>query len=219
MLRRSLVRTPWWPFLAFALVTLGGGLLFNTVHAHGRIISATTAQPITEIRFIAYGARQYPVDADGIFDIPDLPRGAKLTVIAPGFNRKEFDASDTEVRLVVGVINFQVNDATTKVGIPSPEARIGDDFLQRVGKGSETGNMAVAPAPDAQTEVLICATDHTAKTVHVIEPIQVIELERRAGVTCPPIPTPAPMPTTAPSPSIPPIPTGAPSASPKPSAP
>ena len=211
--RRMLLRTPWWPFVVLVAVAIAGGLLFNTVHARGRIISATTAQPVADVRFVAYGARQYPVDINGYFDIPDLPRGARLTVIAPGFNRKEFDAADTEVRLVVGVVNFQVNDATTKAGIPSPEARVGDGFLQRVGKGTETGNMAVAPAPDPQTDVLICASDHNAKTVHVLEPIQIVELDRRAGATCPPIPTPTPAPTVAP------IPSASPSPSPKPSAP
>ena len=191
--------------------------MLNTVHAHGRIVADTTSQPVKDIRFVAYGARQYPVDENGGFDIPDLPRGAKLTVIAPGYNRKEFDATESEVRLVVGVVSFQVNDAITKAGIPSPEARVGAGFLTRVGKGSETGNMAVAPAPDRNTDVLICAKDHVAQTVRVIEPIQIITLDQQAGTTCPPLPTPSPLPTTAPSPSA--APSASPSVSPKPSAP
>ena len=212
-----LVRSPWWPLLAFGLVTLVGGLALNTVHAHGRIVSDTTSQPVTEIRFVAYGARQYPVDENGGFDIADLPRGAKLTVVAPGYNRKEFDASETEVRLVVGVVSFQVNDSVTKAGIPSPEARVGDGFLTRVGKGSETGNMAVAPAPDRNTDVLICAKDYTSQTLRVTQPIHFIELNKQAGTTCPPIPTTTPAPTAAPSPSV--APSAAPTPSPKPSAP
>jgi hypothetical protein len=210
-----LARSPWWPLLAFALVMLAGGLLFNTVHAHGRIVADVTGQPVKDVRFVAYGTRQYAVDESGVFDIPDLPRGAKLTAIVPGYNRKEFDATDSEVRLVVGVVNFQVNDATTKVGIPSPEARVGDGFIQRVGKGSETGNMAVGPAPDKNTDVLICATDYTSQTVRVIQPIQIIELNKQAGTTCPPIPTSSPVPTVAPSGT--PLPTASPS--PKPSGP
>ena len=118
--RRMLLRTPWWPFVVLVAVAIAGGLLFNTVHARGRIISATTAQPVADVRFVAYGARQYPVDINGYFDIPDLPRGARLTVIAPGFNRKEFDAADTEVRLVVGVVNFQV---TTRRRRPASHRR------------------------------------------------------------------------------------------------
>ncbi len=204
---RQLIRAPWWPLLVLLAVTIAGGLAFNTVHAHGRIIADVTGQPVKDVRFVAYGSRQYPVDEDGVFDIADLPRGARLTVIAPGYNRKEFDASETEVRLVVGVVTFQVNDASNKIGIPSPEARIGEGWRTRVGKGSETGNMAVAPAPDRNTDILICAKDYSAQVVHVVQPIQEVFLDRLNGADCPPIPTPTPAPTARPSGSPTPSPT------------
>ena len=208
---RHLSRAPWWPFVALLAVTLVGGLAFNAVHAHGRLIADVTSMPVKDVRFVAYGARQYPVDDNGVFDIPDLPRGAKLTVIAPGYNRKEFDATETEVRLVVGVVSFQVNDAETKKGIPFPEARIGADRLTRVGRGVDSGNMAVAPAPDKDTAVYICAKDHIAQVVHVVQPIQEVFLAPQTGTGCPPIPTPIPAPTQ------PPLPTATPATSPSPS--
>ncbi len=195
----QLIRAPWWPLLVLFAVALAGGLAFNTVHARGRIISDVTGEPVKEVRFVAYGSRQYSVDADGVFDIGDLPRGAKLTVFVPGYNRKEFDAGETEVRLVVGVVTFQVNDAINKVGIPSPEARIGAGWTTRVGKGSETGNMAVAPAPDKNTDIFICAKDYTGQIARVVQPIQEVFLARQDGADCPPIPTPTPLPTVRPS--------------------
>ncbi len=213
------LRTPVWTWLVLLIATLVGGWTFNTVHAHGRLLAEGSGEPIT-VATLTYGQRQYSVSDTGQFDIADLPRGAKITVLAPGWTRKEFSADETEVRLTVGVVNFNVSNATNKALIAKPEARDGADHNKTLGTGTDTGSIAVPlPPPD----IFICATDYEAQTIHVVRPIHDVALQPKTGETCPvpPPPSPSPSPSGSAAPSGSPAPSGSgsvgPSASPAPS--
>ncbi len=189
------------------VVTVIGGYFFNTVHGRGTIVSDATGQPIgSSGGFVGYGVRHYPLGDDGVFDVPDLPRGARLSALVPGYTRKEFDATDTEVRLTVGVVNFNVTDVDTAAFIAKPEARTSDGKAS-LGVGTETGSIAV---PQPPSEILICAKDYTSQTVRIVQPVIDVKLKRTPGSECPSLPTTSPRPTVSP--------TGSPSASPTPTA-
>jgi hypothetical protein len=204
------LRTPTWTWLVFLLGTLLGGWTYNTVHAHGHLVAEGTGEAVTPAT-LAYGARQYSVDDQGTFDIPDLPRGARITVLAPGWTRKEFGADETEVRLTVGVVNFNVSDPVSKGLIVKPEARDGIDHTKTLGVGTETGSIAVPlPPPD----IFICAKDYEGQTVHIVRPIHDVKLQPKAGDGCPvpPPPSPSPSPSGSVAPSA--SPAASPSSSP-----
>ena len=152
---RFFARSPWLPVLLVALVMVIVGLA-NSETAHGVIVADANGLPIAP-RDVFYGARHYAVGDEGVFDAPNLPRGAKVTVIAQGFARVDVPASTTEVRLVAAIITFNVADAATGDPIKNPEARVGDKV---VGKGTESGIMVVAPAPAKGDTIMICAAGY-----------------------------------------------------------
>ncbi len=208
----QLTRAPWWPLIVLLLVTVIGGYFFNTVHARGTVVSDATGQPIGSSGggFVVYGVRKYTLGDDGAFDLPDLPRGARLSALVPGYTRKEFDASDTEVRLTVGVVNFNVTDVDTAAFIPKPEARTTDGKTS-LGVGTETGSIAV---PQPPSDILICTKDYAAQTVRIVQPVIEVKLKRTPGADCPPLAAPTPTPRPTASPSVSPTATPAPSGTP-----
>jgi hypothetical protein len=212
---RLLLRSPWWPIAVLLLATLAGAPAIS-VHAHGRIINDNTGEPAYENGAIRYGTRVFPIASDGTFDIPGLPLGARLSVNVPGFAVKTFDATETEVRLVVGVATLSVYDETTKDQqvrklVPMPEAR---DGTQVIGTGpAEGGGMAVPRPPGRDVDVLVCAKDYEPTTIRIVKPTQDVYL--KPGVSgCPPLPTPTPSPSASPSPSPSVSPTPTPGATP-----
>ncbi len=205
-----LLRRPYFPLAVFFLATVLGGLLFNSVHAHGRLVAEGTGDPITQAT-LSYGVRRYAVNDQGEFDIPDLPRGARITALAPGWTRKEFSADETEVKLTVGVVNFNVFDATNDKLLVKPEARDGADHSKTLGVGTDTGSIAV---PQPPPDIFICAKDYAGETAHITKPVIDVKLQPKPGDGCPvpPPPSPSPSPSASGSPAA--SPTSAPSSTP-----
>ena len=213
----QIVRSPWPPVLALLLVTLLGGWL-NTESARATVVSDATGEVVAPppLRDVFFGSRHYRVGDDGVYTAPNLPRGAKITIIANGYARTDASAGDTEVRLVTAIITTQINDADTGTPVPNPKARVGD---AQVGNGTTSGSMAIAPAPPKGTEILICAKDYASATITTGVTNVTVTLKKAPGSDCPPLPTPIPLPTApgqspSPSPAVSPTPTASPSPSP-----
>src|SRR5437868_4534395 len=211
---RYLRKGPWWPVLGLVVVALVGGW-WNTQNAHGVVVDDATGRPVSP-QDVSFGSRHYAVGSDGAYDVPNLPRGAKITILASGYARADVAADETVVRLTTSIISVQVNDAESAAGaavpVPNPHARIGDT---EVGSGTTSGSMVIAPAPAKGTQILVCAKDYASTTFTSGGPNVVVSLRKQPGSDCPPLPTPSPAPTPVgqtPSPS----PSG--SASPTPSA-
>ena len=183
---RLLARSPWLPVLLVALVMVVGGIL-NGETARGVIVADANGLPVAP-RDVFFGARHYAVGADGVFNAPNLPRGAKLTIIAQGFGRVDAPATTSEVRLVAAIITFNVADADTGAPVKNPEARVKDKV---VGKGTESGVMVVAPAPAKGEQIVICAAGYENAFTETALPDTGIRLKK--GTTgCPDAPGPAP---------------------------
>jgi len=214
----QIVRSPWAPVLALLLVTLVGGWL-NSESARATVVSDATGEVVAPptLRDVFFGNRHYRVGEDGVYTAPNLPRGAKITIVANGYARTDASASDTEVRLVTAIITTQINDADSGVGVPNPKARVGD---AQVGSGTPSGSMVLAPAPAAGTEILICAKDYASTTIKSGAANITVTLKKSPGSDCPPLPTPVgqtPAPSPAVSPASSPAGSPAPTASPSPS--
>ena len=213
----SLRRAPWAPVLTLLLITLVGGWL-NTESARATVVAAATGEVVAPptLRDVFFGGRHYRVGADGVFEAPNLPRGARITVVANGYARTEVGAGDTEVRLSTAIITSQINDADTGAPVPNPKARVGDT---QPGNGTTSGSMVIAPAPPAGTEILVCAKDYAATTIMSGAANVTVTLKKTPGSDCPALPTPSPAPTPvgqtpAPSPVASPTPPASPSPSP-----
>jgi len=202
--------------LALLVVTLLGGWV-NTESGRATVVSDATGEIVAPptLRDVFFGNRHYRVGADGVYDAPNLPRGAKITLVANGYAKTDANASDTEVRLNTVIITTQINDAETGAPVPNPKARIGD--LQP-GNGTPSGSMVIAPAPAKGTEILICAKDYASTTIKSGAANVTVTLKKAPGSDCPALPTPSPAPTPvgqtpAPSPAVSPPPTPSPSPS------
>lgn len=189
-----LPRSPWWPIAVLALVALVGGWT-NSESAHGVIVADANGLPVKP-QDVFYGSRHYRVGDDGVYDIQNLPRGARFSVIAQGFGRAEVPATSTEVRLTTAVITFNIADNVTGDPVKNPEARIGTSV---VGRGTESGIMVVAPAPSPGTNMLICAAGYESQTVQPGLPSTGIRLAK-GGSGCPPLPGASPSPGATPGP-------------------
>ena len=204
-----LLRGPWWPLAIVALIaTLGGPL--NTVNARGVIVSDANGLPM-QPRDVFFGQRHFAVGEDGVYNIPNLPRGAKISVIAQGYERVDASVDATEIRLVTSIITMNVAEDGTGNPIKNPEARVGDRV---VGKGTESGIMVIAPAPKKEETILVCAAGYDPAFVNTGLPTMGIRLPKGEQRGCPALPgaSPTPEPNQTPRPS------GSPAASPAPSA-
>ena len=216
----QIVRSPWAPVLALLLVTLVGGWL-NTESARATVLSDATGEVVAPptLRDVFVGNRHYRVGDDGVYTAPNLPRGAKITIVANGYARTDANASDTEVRLITAIITTQINDADSGVAVPNPKARVGD---AQPGNGTPSGTMVIAPAPPRDTDILICAKDYASTTIKSGAANVTVTLKKSPGSDCPALPTPIPAPTApgqspqspAPSPAVSPAPTASPSPAP-----
>ncbi len=194
------------PFLLVLAVALVGGRI-NSVDAHGRVVDDTSDQPVAGIA-VSYGSRTVIAGSDGSYDMPALPRGARLSAQAPGYSRSAASAEARELRLVPLTITFEVKDETTGKGIDTPEAR--QPAGVRIGQGSASGEMVVGPYPVRDRPVIVCAKDYEQKEVFARGVLMDVAL-KPGGPGCPPLPS-SPPPAQVPSPSA--IPSPSASASP-----
>src|SRR5690348_1274902 len=111
---RYLRKGPWWPVLLLIVVAVGGGW-WNTQSAHGVIVDDTTGKPVMP-QDVSYGSRHYPVGTDGVYDAQNLPRGARIQIIASGYALADVPADQGEVRLTTSIITTQVNDSASGKG-------------------------------------------------------------------------------------------------------
>lgn len=191
---RLVPRSPWLPVLLVALVMVAGGL-WNGETARGVIVADANGLPVAP-RDVFYGARHYAVGEDGVYEAPNLPRGAKVTIIAQGYARVDAAVSATEVRLVAAIITFNVADDATGEPVKNPEARVGD---KTVGKGTDSGIMVVAPAPAKGETITICAAGYESAQTETGLPNAGVRL-KKGGAGCPAAPgQPTPTPTENPN--------------------
>ena len=210
---KFLSRSPWWPVAVVALTLIVGGPL-NSVNARGVIVSDANGLPL-QPRDVFFGQRKFAVGLDGVYDIPNLPRGAKISVIAQGYERVDASVETTEIRLVTSIITMNVAEDGTGKPIKNPEARVGDRV---VGKGTESGFMVIAPAPKKDENIMVCAAGYDPNFVNTGLPTMGVRLVKGTQKGCPPPPgaSPSPDPDAAPPlPIITPNPPG-PTASPRP---
>src|SRR4029077_7553077 len=169
------------PFALILLVMLLGGVV-NRVDAHGRIIDDTTNSGVPDVA-VTYGSRATVTDADGRYEIDNLPRGATLTTEHKYYGRNPVSAEAPELRLVPLTITYEVHDAATGKGVDTPEARQPADV--QVGKGTTTGEMVLAPYPARDVPLLICAKDYQSIQVQPKGNLQTVDLQSAAGQSCP----------------------------------
>lgn len=176
---RFVARGPWLPVLLVVLIAAVGGPL-NSVTAHGVIIADANGLPVAP-QDVYYGARHFRVGEDGVYDIPNLPRGAKITVLAQGFNRVDAPADTTEIRLATAIITINVAEDGTGNPIKNPEARVGDRV---VGKGTESGVMVIAPAPAKEESIMVCADGYDPTFMQTGLPTAGVRL-KKGTIGCP----------------------------------
>ncbi|MBM4420078.1 MAG: hypothetical protein FJ034_00525 [Chloroflexi bacterium] len=189
---RTFLRTPWWPIVLVAFVLIAGGPL-NSVDARGVIVADANGLPLAP-RDVFFGARHYKVGEDGVYFIPNLPRGAKFSVIAQGYNRADVPAGTTEVRLVTAIITLNVADSATGQPVKNPEARVGSRV---VGRGTDSGIMVIAPAPPKTETILVCASGYASGTMQTGLPTAGIRLAASTDEDsgCPELPGASPRPS------------------------
>ena len=206
------------PFAVFFFATWIGGYFLNTVNAHGTVIDDTTNGPVGPI-LVAFGQRQYSTGDDSVYDIPNLPRGAKLGAQKPGYGAGSAPADATELRLTPITLTFQVWQAGTdpKAGVPSPELWQGTTNL---GKGTATGSVVAVPYPDRTKQVLVCAAGYDPIMVDAKGVTMEVTLKadpNDPNAKCPVAPSPSPSVAPSGSPSASPGASGSPAPSPSPS--
>ena len=198
------------PFVVLFLGTFIGGQ-FNRVDARGRIIDDTTNLPIPGVH-VSFGSRVTATDADGRYEVDNVPRGAKIDTTHQYYGKHTVPPEQTELRLTPLTITFEVHDIYSGKGVDTPEARQPDDT--QIGKGTASGEMVVGPYP-APGLLLICAKDYQGQQVSPAGYQMNVDLTPSKGSDCPPLKsppaTPSPSPTASPSGSA------GPSASPSPS--
>ncbi len=175
-----------------AAVTLAGGV-YNSVDATGYVVDNWTNQPLkAEIRL---GKRIVGTAEDGSFDFGAVPRGSGLQARAQGYGVVNFDAGQREIRMTPATLNLKVVDRTD-TGIGFPEARKGDRVI---GRGTESGNMVIAPHPGRDEPFTVCAKDLGPVEFKSHSVVDKVTLP--VGPGCPPPPgqpSPSPSPTAQP---------------------
>jgi hypothetical protein len=195
-------------------VTLIGGWL-NDTSARGRVVDETSGDPIARV-LVTYGIRSVLTDADGVFVIDHLPRGARFSIQSRGYDPASGDVTTTEVKMHPFAMSVQVNETDSgdpPKGVAKPEIRQGDARLG--GPGTDNGSVVAAPYPQISSSLLICAPGHDTATIPArggaASPVVVALPKGTQG--CPALPSPSP----APSPSGSPVPSASPSPAPSPS--
>jgi hypothetical protein len=199
------------PLLVLFLGTLIGGQL-NRVDARGRIIDDTTDLPIPDVT-VSLGSRATVTDADGRYQLDNLPRGSRLDTNHRYYGRHPVSPEQTELRIVPLTVTLHVHDAYTSKGVDTPEARQPDDT--QIGKGTVSGEMVIGPYPPTGSQILICAKNYQPQRLVPRGPEMTVELTPSAGTDCPPLkvpPSPSPSPSALPSGSV--APSAAPSSPP-----
>jgi hypothetical protein len=198
------------PFVVLFLGTFIGGQ-FNRVDARGRIIDDTSGLPIPDVA-VSFGSRVTATDADGRYEIDNVPRGSKIDTSHRYYGKHSVPPEQTELRLTPLTLTLEVKDAYTGKGVDTPEARQPDDT--QIGKGTASGEMVVGPYP-APGLVLVCAKNYQGQQVKPAGYQMDVLLTPSNGSGCPPLKSPPA--TPSPSPSASRSGSAAPSASPSPS--
>ncbi len=179
--------------VVLAVVSIGGGL-YNSVDVRGYLVDDWTDQPVKgEIRL---GKRVVPTADDGSFDAGTVARGSSLQARALGYGSVSFGPERREIRLTPATLNLRVADRTD-TGVPAAEARKNGRV---VGRGTESGNMVIAPHPGRDEAFIVCAADLGPVEVRSHSIAETVRL--LAGPGCPPLPgqsTPTPAPRPEPS--------------------
>lgn len=206
-------------YLPFALLLLGTVVigLFNSVDARGIVVDMSTGDPVVDIP-VKYGNRSTVTDAQGHYELLNLPRGARVTVVPRfSYSQQSAPAEATKIELPPITLNLQVNQKGTgnptasppvlPLGVKNPQVRQNNKVL---GTGTETGSVVVVPYPEIGSKLLVCGEGYTPLEIEARGTTKTVELEF-GGSGCPPLPSPSP--SRSPSPSG-----SAPSPSPSPSA-
>jgi len=191
------------PLAVLFLATVLGGWV-NTVDLRGRVIDDFTDQGIINAS-VTHGQRGVGTDANGNFELLNLPRQSRMRVDANAYLRTSVPTTQEEIRMKPTSWTALIVESGTETHIEKADIRRGTTVLVRSDAGINT---IVSPHPGKGAKVLVCAEDHESKEVEVVGVLQKVELSR-GGSGCPPLPSPSP----APSPS----PTASPAASPTPS--
>src|SRR6266545_1994759 len=130
--------------LLVPLLTLVGGWL-NDSSARGRVTDESTGDPVAGAQVI-YGIRIVLTDADGRYVFEHLPRGARYSIQARGYDPSSGDATTTDVVLHPFALSLQVNERDSgdpAKPVAKPEIRLGDTRVG--GPGTESGSVVAAP--------------------------------------------------------------------------
>ncbi len=184
------------PLITFGLlvaVSIGGGL-YNSIEVRGYLLDDWTEQPVKgEVRL---GKRVISTAEDGSFDVGMVARGTSLQARALGYGSVEFGPGEREIRMTPVTLNLRVVDRTD-TGIPAVEARRGDRVI---GRGTESGNMVIAPHPGRDEPFILCAAEFGPQEVRSHSTTEKVTLQPGSG--CPASPgQPAPSPVPRPEPT------------------
>lgn len=203
-------------FLPYATLLLGtwvGGYFLNTVEARAVVVDSSTGDPVAGVP-VAFGQRRTKTDAQGRYEVLDLPRGARLNVLpSTAYGDQTVTTDVTKVELAPSTLTVTViqRNVLPETPVKKPEARQDDKLLA---SGTEAGTLVIAPYPVVGSKVLICAPDYRSQEIEARGTELTVGLVI-GGTGCPPLPTPSPSPS--PSPSASPAASPSPSAAPTPS--
>ena len=184
------------PFLLLGLVTVIGGLV-SGVTARGQLLDEYGGQPVPD-GTVRHGARQVVSDAEGRYEMTDVPRTSILRIDASGFLATSAPGHGGDVRLRPLSLTVMVTEAGSGEPVASAQIRQGTSTL---GATAESGSTVISPHPGREAVLLVCAKDFATQEVTAPGARMTVELARQAGADCPVIPTPSPSPSPSPSPA------------------
>ena len=189
------------------------GYFANTVSAHGVAVDMSTGEPVGDVP-ILFGQRRTVTDAQGNYELLNLPRGARISAVPRfSYGQQTVAAETTRIELPPITLNLQVDQKGTDppFGVKDPQVRQGDRVL---GTGTDTGSVVVVPYPEVGSKLLVCAAGYQTLEIEARGVLRTVELIF-GGPGCPPLPSPSPASSPAASPTAPvPSPSASPTASP-----
>ncbi len=202
-------------FLPYAILLVGtwvGGYFLNTVAARAVVVDSSTGDPVSGVP-VAFGRRRTATDAQGRYELLDLPRGARIDVLPnTAYSDQNVTVDVTRVELAPSTLTVTViqRNVLPETPLKSAEARQDDKLLA---SGTDAGTIVIAPYPVVGSKVLICAPDYRSEVIEARGTQLTVGLVL-GGTGCPPLPTPSPSPSPSASPAASPSPSAAPTPSP-----